>query len=46
MYGKPDEVKKSSSGETWVYNELPGRGRNIMIEFVDAKGTGDFHLLQ
>ena len=46
IYGKPDEVQKSSSGEAWIYNILPDRGRNIRIEFVDRSGTGDFRLQQ
>jgi GWxTD domain-containing protein len=46
IYGKPDEVKKSSSGETWVYNILPERGSNVRVEFVDQSGTGDFRLRQ
>jgi GWxTD domain-containing protein len=44
IYGKPDEVQKSSSGETWVYNFLPERGRNVRMEFVNQ--AGDFRLRQ
>jgi GWxTD domain-containing protein len=46
MYGKPDEVQKGPSRETWIYNVLPGGGRNIRIEFIDRAGTGDFRLSQ
>jgi len=45
-YGKPDEVQKSSSGEVWRYNHLPGLGSNIKFEFVNAEGKGDFRLQQ
>ncbi len=45
-YGKPDEVQKSSSGEVWIYNRLPGLGSNIKFEFVNAEGKGDFRLQQ
>jgi GWxTD domain-containing protein len=46
MYGKPDEVQTGASQETWIYNVLPGGGRNIRIEFIDRTGTGDFRLSQ
>lgn len=45
-YGKPDEVQKSSSQEVWIYNVLPGRGRDVKVEFLDKSGTGDFRLRQ
>jgi len=45
-YGKPDEVPKSSSGEVWIYNHLPGLGSNVKFEFVNAEGKGDFRLQQ
>jgi GWxTD domain-containing protein len=46
MYGKPDEVEKTSSGEAWTYRYLPGTGSNIRIDFVDVTGMGDLRLRQ
>lgn len=45
-YGKPDEVQKSSSGEIWIYNNLPNLGSNVKFEFMDKSGRGDFQLRQ
>lgn len=46
MYGKPDEVEKTSFGEAWIYKYLPGKGSNIRIEFMDVTGKGDLRLRQ
>jgi GWxTD domain-containing protein len=42
--GKPDETRKSASGEVWVYRSAPGLGHNIEVEFVDVNGTGNYQL--
>jgi len=44
LHGKPNEVKKSSSEETWIYNQLPGRGNNMKFEFVEGADKGSFYL--
>jgi GWxTD domain-containing protein len=46
MYGKPDEVEKTSFGEAWIYKPLPATGSKLRIEFVDVTGTGDLRLRQ
>jgi GWxTD domain-containing protein len=43
MYGKPDGVERTSSGETWLYKNS-GLGTNVAIEFADEGGKGDFRL--
>jgi hypothetical protein len=44
MYGKPDEVQPGPSSERWLYNKVPALGTNIIIEFVDASGTGEYRM--
>lgn len=44
MYGKPDEVQKTSNGEAWVYKYFPATGQSIRIEFTDVTGGGDLRL--
>ena len=44
MYGKPDEVETTTSGEKWRYKTIPALGTNIEIEFVESNGKGDFRL--
>jgi GWxTD domain-containing protein len=44
MYGKPDEVQSSPPGERWLYNKVQGLGTNIILDFVDAGGTGEYRL--
>lgn len=46
LYGKPDAVGKTSSGEVWSYRHIVGVGADVKFEFVDATGTGDFRLLE
>ncbi|HEY3025714.1 MAG TPA: GWxTD domain-containing protein [Pyrinomonadaceae bacterium] len=43
-HGKPDEIRKSTSGEVWLYRYAPGLGHNIEVEFVDVNGTGNYRL--
>ncbi len=30
--------------EDWTYNYIPGIGENVVLEFVDPSGTGEYHL--
>jgi GWxTD domain-containing protein len=46
LYGKPDQVQKTSSGEVWTYKHIQGIGRNVSFTFVETKGTGDYRLLE
>lgn len=43
-HGKPDETRKSASGEVWIYRYAPALGHNIEVEFVDVNGTGNYQL--
>jgi GWxTD domain-containing protein len=44
MYGKPDEVQREASVERWLYNKAQALGTNIIIEFVDVSGTGEYRM--
>jgi len=43
-HGKPDEVRKTTSGEVWVYRYSPEAKAQIEVEFVNMNGTGDYRL--
>ena len=43
LYGKPDDVQKSTSKEVWLYNST-ANGSNAKFEFVDKLNNGDFRL--
>ncbi|HEX3747149.1 MAG TPA: GWxTD domain-containing protein [Bryobacteraceae bacterium] len=51
-YGPPDEIDDHSTGSTavpsphqqWRYRYIEGIGANIIVEFVDRNGTGDFQM--
>jgi GWxTD domain-containing protein len=48
-YGPPDEIESHPSGpptpfEQWLYHHLEGAGDNVIIEFVDADGTGQYRM--
>ena len=43
-HGKPDEIRKSTGVEVWVYRYAPGLGHNVEVEFVDVNGTGNYLL--
>jgi GWxTD domain-containing protein len=52
VYGPPDELDDHPSGGTastypyqqWRYRYIEGVGTNIMVEFVDRDGTGDYRM--
>jgi GWxTD domain-containing protein len=48
-YGPPDEKESHPAGgngkppfEDWLYHHIEGIGNNIIVEFVDPKGDGEF----
>ena len=51
QFGPADEIESHPSGrgekppfEQWLYKHLEGIGTRVIIEFVDAKRTGDFRM--
>ena len=49
LYGPPDEIEAHPSGraggppfQQWMYNELEGIGKRVIVEFVDANRDGEF----
>ncbi|HLW77319.1 MAG TPA: GWxTD domain-containing protein [Bryobacteraceae bacterium] len=50
IYGPPDEIEShpASNGappfDKWRYRYIDGVGSNVIMEFVDATGTGDYRL--
>ena len=34
---------KTYAYEDWTYHYIEGIGENVMLEFVDTTGTGEFH---
>ena len=52
QYGPPDEIDSHPSGdasssapfERWLYALIDGVGTNVVVEFVDAGRTGDYHM--
>ena len=45
LHGQPDQVQKTSAGEVWTYRYIQGIGAIVSFQFVETKGTGDYHLL-
>ncbi len=45
-HGKPDNIQKNVSGETWTYKSPAALGDNVRFEFVDNARNGDFRLRQ
>ncbi len=52
LFGPADEIESHPSGqgekppfEHWLYKYLEGIGSRVIIEFVDAKRTGDFRMM-
>ena len=43
-FGIPDEIDSHPSNEDWRYRYIEGVGNNVIIEFVDPDGTGEFHM--
>jgi GWxTD domain-containing protein len=47
MYGPPDELEshdKPHPSQEWKYHHLKGVGDNVILQFVDWKGNGEYHL--
>lgn len=44
LHGRPDEVRKTPSGEVWIYKPLMGRRSGLMFEFSAVNGKGDLRL--
>jgi GWxTD domain-containing protein len=52
LYGPPDEKETHPEGnassrvpyEQWLYHYIEGVGTNVVIEFVDANGTGEYRM--
>ncbi|MBM3724883.1 MAG: GWxTD domain-containing protein [Acidobacteria bacterium] len=49
VHGPPDEIESYPSGkeggppfERWMYKELPGIGKKVIVEYVDAGRTGEY----
>ena len=43
-YGPPDEIEShpSQGRESWRYRLIEGVGADVIVEFTDPKGTGEF----
>jgi hypothetical protein len=51
VFGPPDEIESHPSGgngkppyEQWLYRRIEGRGNNVIMSFIDAKGTGVYEM--
>jgi GWxTD domain-containing protein len=52
VYGPPDEIESHPAGgqgksfpyEQWLYHHIEGVGENVIIDFEDPAGTGDYHM--
>jgi GWxTD domain-containing protein len=51
VYGPPDLIEfypaggaSSHRSERWRYRSIEGAGTNVIIEFVDTTGTGEYHM--
>jgi len=44
LYGAPDEIRKTATGEVWKYRFIRGQGGGVEFEFVDVSGTGELWL--
>jgi GWxTD domain-containing protein len=48
VYGPPDEIDDHSTSrpatQQWRYRYIDGVGTNILVDFVDQHGTGDFQM--
>jgi GWxTD domain-containing protein len=44
LYGPPDEIEDHPLVSQWLYYLIQGIGKNVVIEFVDAKGNGDYRM--
>jgi GWxTD domain-containing protein len=44
MFGPPDEIESSSAFEQWRYRYIEKVGNNIVIDFADPTGWGEYHM--
>jgi GWxTD domain-containing protein len=44
MYGPPDTIEYHPGLGRWTYRFIQGIGSNVVIEFTDRDGTGDFRI--
>ena len=46
IYGPPDEIENHPRDrfEQWLYHDIKGLGKNIMMDFRDADKSGDYRL--
>lgn len=44
--GEPDERRKTSTGEVWLYRHAQGFGTNVEIEFTHNSDPGEFRILK
>ena len=46
LYGPPDEIEShpQQARESWMFHKLEGIGVNVIVEFTDPAGTGDFRM--
>ncbi len=43
-YGPPDEIEDHPKLQQWLYHHIEGVGANVIIDFVDPTGSGEFHM--
>lgn len=41
-HGAPDEIDQKGAAITWTYRLIEGVGRNVIIEFRDTQGNGEY----
>ena len=46
ILGQPDEVRKISAGEVWLYRHAPGFGTNVEIEITREADPNGFRVLK
>jgi GWxTD domain-containing protein len=44
LYGPPDEIEQHPLVIQWLYHLIEGVGKNVVIEFADTKGNGDYRM--
>ena len=44
--GEPDETRKTSTGEVWLYRHAQGFGTNVEVEFTHSSDPGEFRILK
>jgi GWxTD domain-containing protein len=44
LYGPPDEIEQHQLVHQWLYYLIEDVGKNVVIEFADTKGNGDYRM--